>query len=75
MKSEIDLKIAKLQKELDGMSKGSIHYAPQIQKINLLLAEKNSNSKKWYESLFGILFLGVVASIIAWAILHYLGYA
>jgi len=33
------------------------------------------SEKRWFEKPQGILFLGVVASLLAWAVLHYYGLA
>ena len=34
-----------------------------------------SKKKKWYETFLGILALGIVASLLAWLILHFFGIA
>ena len=42
---------------------------------NKLIAPINSSKKKWYEKPYGLIFLGIVASLLAWLILHLYGLA
>jgi len=42
---------------------------------NELQRRLNSPQKRWYEKPLGILLISIFASLVAWAILHYYGFA
>jgi len=42
---------------------------------NIHIAGQRKAKKRWFEKPLGILLLGVVASLLAWAVLHYYGLA
>jgi len=46
-----------------------------IENTNEVQAISNQVKKLWFEKPYGIIFLGALASLLAWAILHYYGFA
>lgn len=40
-----------------------------------LISSTHKTTKRWYEKPLGILLIGIVASLLAWLILHYYGLA
>ena len=76
MDADIDLQIENLQKELSSMSKGSIHYAPLMQRIHLLQSQQvmplqtpqpssdNPNTiHNWHNKPLGKIWLGVIVIV------------
>ena len=67
---------ARIAKELDDEKLQTA--APYSQQAKEELEQRRAEralhtTKRWYTSPVGILVLGVVASLLAWAILHYFG--